>query len=83
MTDTTYFWDHDNYQVLQGPCSSFWREEDILPEYQNRFAVDAGDVAPGRYGMFVSDVYQLEWVNLPFSAFPKEFKAALLLLGVS
>ena len=79
----TYFW--DGKQLISVP-EQVWLEN--CKPYLDMYCVDGyrDDEKGERYGMFVSDAHQHRgcyWGSRHLDEFPKEFRAALLLLGVT
>lgn len=79
----TYFW--DGQQLIVVP-EQIWLKN--CKPYLNMYCVDEyGNAESGeRYGMFRPDPEALRecyWGGRPLAEFPKEFRAALLLLGVT
>lgn len=76
-----YFW--DGKQVILEPKEILITDCDA---YLNMYCCDdaSSDVTFGRYGMFTDRPRNGPyWRGGPVTAFPKEFRAHLLLLGVS
>ena len=79
----TYFWDGEQLIIVP---EQVWLENS--KPYLDMYCVDgyAGTEKVERYGMFVNDTGQrwgCYWGSRPLAEFPKEFRAHLLLLGVT
>lgn len=79
----TYFW--DGKQLITVP-EQVWLEN--CEPYIGMYCVDeyGNDESGGRYGMFCPDPKSARgcyWGGRRLDEFPKEFRAALLLLGVT
>lgn len=89
MTAANYFW--VNNEVVAVPRkmipASFKMSDGELDKYVGCYCVDTYRTdADQRYGRFVHDhsiACGIDWEYVPFEDFPPEFKANLLLLGVS
>lgn len=76
----TYFWDGKQVIQVDRPVSV-----PACGSYLDMFCVDGyQDTDYSRYGMFnkhgVASAFSSAWKHIPYSMFPKEFKAHLLLL---
>lgn len=76
--NTAYFWKDGELVEWRGRLGI----SSIPLSLRNCWCVDVTDTEEyGRYGMYLRDPGQ--WRHRPLSEFPLEFRAALLLLGVT
>lgn len=80
---TIYVWNNDSASVEILTTESL--VADAVPEEaHNKYCFDAnGDTFLVRYGMYTGDASddgEMDWMYIPFKAFPKEFKAYVLLV---
>ena len=78
MKPTAYFWKEGKVVEFDAyPCVDNIRKAKL----EGMYCVDLNETLPAqRYGIF--DPIQC-WLSVPFEEMPKEFLAALLLMGVS
>ena len=87
---SVYFWKNDQVEVVHRFLTVYDLEEPSMLKYLYCPCVDTHDRDPkGRYGVFIHEGFvagRLAKVRrdyVPMDSFPPEFRAHLLLLGVS
>lgn len=81
MNDVSYFWDYPNVVVVGFAITA----NDATP-YMNMYCVDTFNKEDQwRYGLYKYNpvLDSPQWRHIPFDQFPKDFRAHLLLLGVT
>ena len=76
MTSTIYFWKDEQLHTYQGDSDTGSIRN---TNFTNCYAVDSGcEEADMRYGKYLKT-----WKPVPLEDFPKQFRTALLLLGIT
>ena len=86
---SSYFWRNGQVEVIARAVEVDDFNQSSMFKYLYCFCVDdgAGPITDMRYGMWVNEgggqLARTIWESHPIESFPPEFRASLLLLGVS